>query len=153
MVRRSIPPGAVFCALLVLVSICSAQHPAESRLAELKQRLSQSSTPDQPGIAIQIAHFQLGEANRLYADNDPDNARAALNDVALYCERAGNAAIESKSHEKQTEITVRQMIRRLTDMKRAAVQDDQVTIQSAIDRLEQVRDSLLEAMFPKHPKK
>jgi len=153
MVRRCMLGLAMLGVFLALMSFGVAVHASDDSVDELKERLSRASKSDQPGICVQIAHLQLNEANKLYVGNEPEKAAAALGDVASYSEQAGNAAIESRSHEKQTEISMRKMIRRLTDMKRAAVQEDQVAIQSTIGRLERVRDSLLGAMFPKHPPK
>ena len=142
------------CAPLMLLGLmASAARAAEVTVDDLKQRLEHTPVPEKPGLCLQIAHLQLGAATKFYSANDPEKASDALGDVALYCERAGNAAIESRSHEKQTEISVRKLIHRLTDMRRAAVQEDQGAIKSATDRLERVRDSLLAAMFPKHPHK
>ncbi len=140
-------------ALLWLGLVAASARAADATVDDLKQRLEHTAIPEQPVLCLQIAHLQLGAAVKLYSANEPEKASDALGDVALYCERAGSAAIESRSHEKQTEISVRKMIHRLTDMRRAAVQEDQGAIKSATDRLERVRDSLLAAMFPKHPHK
>ena len=137
--------------LLLLGLIAASARAAEVTVDDLKQRVERAAIPEQPGLCLQIAHLQLGAAGKFYSANEPEKASNALRDVALYCERASNAAIESRSHEKQTEIGVRKMIHRLTDMRRAAVQEDQGAIKAATDRLERVRDSLLAAMFPKHP--
>jgi hypothetical protein len=153
MVWRSISRAAMFGTLLVMGSISTTVNAAEVTVDELKERLSHAAITDQPGIGIEIAHLQLNAAAKLYTGNEPENASAALSDVAQYCERAGTASINSRSHEKQTEISVRKMIRRLVDMKHAAVQEDQGAIQSAIDRLDRVRDALLKSMFPAHPHK
>jgi hypothetical protein len=144
---------ALFGTVLALACAAPSVCAAEASVDELKERLAHAAVTDQPGIGIEIAHLQLNAAAKLYTDNEPDNAAAALNDVAQYCERAGTASIDSRSHEKQTEISVRKMIRRLVDMKHAAVQEDQGAIQSAIDRLDRVRDRLLKSMFPAHPHK
>jgi hypothetical protein len=79
-------------------------------------------------------------------------AKAALTDVVAFSELARDYAIQSHKHQKQTEIAVRKMARKLNDLKHTVAHDDQPAVQDAIDRLQRVRDDLLLAMFP-HGKK
>jgi len=150
---RSPSPAALLGTVLVLACAALAVESADPTVDALKDKLAHASVSDQPGICIQIAHLQMNEASKALTENAPEQAVASLNDVAQYSEQAGDAAIKARSHEKQTEISVRRLIHRLTDMKRGAIQEDQAAIQSTIDRLERVRDSLLGAMFPQHPPK
>ena len=151
--RISISASVLLVAVLGLVQQPPAVRAAGVSTDELKQRLAHAAAADQPALCIQIAHLQLGEASKLYSSNEPVKAAALLDDVVVYSERARDVAIATRSHEKQTEIGVRKMIHRLTDMKRAAVQADQAPIKAVTDRLDRVRDALLAAMFPKHPDK
>jgi len=150
MISSAIRGMILYAACLALpgVSFGLVQDPA---IDALKDRLPHAPPQDRSNLCLQIAHLQLMQAAAFYTNNDPQKAEAALADVAQYSERGGNAAIQSRSHEKQTEISIRRMIRRLADLKHEAVREDQPAIQSAIDKLERVRDSLLAAMFPKTP--
>ena len=66
-----------------------------------------------------------------------------------YSELARDYAVQSHKHQKQTEIAVRNMTRRLTDIEHLVTHDEEGPIQAAINRLQRVRDDLLMAMFPK----
>lgn len=103
-------------------------------------------------MCVQIAQKQLVEADKLYAASDVEKGEAALTDVVAYSELARDYSIQSRKHEKQTEIAARTMIRKLTDLVHSLAHDDQAPVRNAINRLERVRDDLLKAMFPKGAK-
>jgi hypothetical protein len=143
------------CAVAVAVAAvlsADAAPGSEPTVQELKARLSSTSIGDRPQLCVQIAEKQLAEVNRLYAAAEIDKAQAALTDVVAFSELARDYAIQSHKHEKQTEIAVRRMIRRLTDILHSLAHDDQAPLRDAINRLQHVRDDLFAAMFSKGAK-
>jgi uncharacterized membrane protein len=70
-------------------------------------------------------------------------------DVVAFSELARDYAIQSHKYQKQTEIAVRAMTRKLSELMHALGHDDQAPVRNAINRLDRVRDDLLMAMFPK----
>jgi hypothetical protein len=141
-------------ALLVFVAtVTSAAAPSnEPTVEELKARLSSASIGDRPHLCVQIAHRQLLEADKLYAAAEVEKGQAALVDVVAYSELARDYAIQSHKYQKQSEIAVRAMTRKLTELMHSIGHDDQAPVQDAINRLQRVRDDLLKAMFPKGAK-
>ncbi len=125
----------------------------EFTLEELKDRVASASITERPSLCIEISERQLGAADRLYVAGDPEKAQVALVDVAAFSELARDYAIQSHKHEKQSEIAIRKMARKLANLKHAVAREDQKQIQDTIDRLERVRDDLLKAMFPNGVKK
>jgi len=75
-----------------------------------------------------------------------------LTDVVAYSELARDYSIQSHKYQKQTEIAVRVMTRKLTEVMHALAHDDQAPVQDAINRLQRVSDDLLAAMFKKGTK-
>jgi hypothetical protein len=148
---RNLSRGAVFFVALITVTCCvfAAATAKEATVDELKARLAAANLADRPQIALQIAERQLAEADKLYAAVESEKAQAALADVVAYSEEARDYCIQSRKHQKQTEIAVRKMARKLADIKRTVTLDEQAAVQNAIDRLDKVRDDLLFAMFPK----
>jgi hypothetical protein len=116
---------------------------------ELKARFTNASIGDRPRLGVQIAQRQASETDRLYAADDFQKAQAMLSDVVTYSELARDYAIQSHKYQKQTEIAVRAMTRRLNDLMRTLPKEDQPAVHDAITRLQRVRDDLLAAMFPK----
>lgn len=137
-------------ALLELAAVASAGAlPVDPTLEELKQRLSATSISERPHLCVEIAHQEMLEADKLYATNDFDKAQTSLTQVVAYSELARDYSIQSHKHQKQTEIAVREIARKLTDLMRSLPHDNQSPVREAIRRLQRVRDDLLIAMFPK----
>ncbi len=108
----------------------------EPSVEELKERVANAPVADRPALCIRISERQLGDADRLYIAGDSEKARAALADVVAYAELARDYAIQSHKHEKQSEIAIRKMVRKLNDMSHAVSHEDQAQIQNTIDRLQ-----------------
>ncbi|MGA2375197.1 MAG: hypothetical protein ABSF72_06735 [Candidatus Sulfotelmatobacter sp.] len=125
----------------------------EPSVEEQKERVANLAVGDRPALCIHISERQLGDADRLYIAGDSEKGQAALADVVAYAELARDYAIQSHKHEKQSEIAIRKMTRKLSDMNHAFSHEDQAQIQNTIDRLQKIRDDLLVAMFPKVDKK
>lgn len=137
---------------VLLLCVLAATRPVsgnEPTAEELKARIATANTGDKVRLCVQVAEKQLAEADRLYADGDIEKGQTALTDVASFAELARDYSIESKKHQKQTEIAVRGMTRKLNDILHTLGRGDQAAVQQAINRLERVRDDLLASMFPK----
>lgn len=145
--------AALAFALLLAVGLDARGWAKELTLEELKERVAGASVADRPPLCIEIAERQEEAAGKLYVAGDVDKAQAALVDVAAFSELARDYAIQSRKHEKQSEIAIRKMARKLSNLKHDFVREDQKQIQDTIDRLEKIRDDLLAAMFPNGVKK
>jgi hypothetical protein len=143
-----IPAAALLLSMLVVPSALAAD--GKPSIEELKDRVTKASIVDRPPLCMRISERQLEAADKFYVAGDVEKAQAALVDVAAFAELARDAAVQSHKHEKQSEIAVRKMTRKLADLKHTVAHDDQKQIQDTIDRLERVRDDLLAAMFRKH---
>ena len=139
---------ALFLALLLTAALAPC---AEESLDALKAHFDRASTSaeDRAQIGIRIAVMQVRNADHLYTEGHTEEARAAVEDAADYSEKARDAAIQSKKHEKNVEIEVRKMSDKLRDIKRTLAFEDQAPVDKAIHRLEDVRTTLLNEMFSK----
>jgi hypothetical protein len=142
----------VAVALLLLVTLgvpFTALAHNEATIAELKSRLSSTEMRDRPALCIQICERQLDAADKFYSSGATSAAQAALADVVSFADLAREYAIQSHKHEKQSEIALRKAVRKLADLKHAIAREDQQAVQNAIDRIQNFRDDLLAAMFPR----
>jgi hypothetical protein len=130
----------------------SALPATDTALDALKARVSTAGVGERPHLCVQIAEHQLAEADKLYTAADVDEAQTKLTDVVAYSEMARDYSIQSHKYQKQTEIAVRVMTRKLTEVMHALAHDDQAPVKSAIERLQRVRDDLLASMFKKGAK-
>jgi hypothetical protein len=138
---------------MFLFALASAPAAAKDEsVDELKSRAQNALPQDRPGLCVQIAQLQLHSADKLYIDGKVEQARTAVEDVVAYSEKARDSAKETKKHLKNVEIAVRKMAEKLKDIKRTLAFEDQPPVEHAIERLEDVRTSLLKEMFKKEKK-
>jgi hypothetical protein len=141
--------AALGFALSILALPANAIGAEQPALEELKARVPNASIADRPVLCIHISQLQLEAADRLYVAGDSGQAQAALADVVAFSELARDYSIQSHKHEKQSEIAIRKMARKLADLKHTVPHEDQEQVQTTVDRLQRVRDDLLAAMFSK----
>jgi hypothetical protein len=135
-------------AVLSATVVCSAAFAADPSVDQLKARVSSTSMRDRPHLCVQIAEIRMAEADKLFTADDVSQAQSALTDVVEYSQMARDYAIKSRKYQKQTEIAVRGITRRLGDLVHSMPHDYQAPLRDAITKLQHVRDDLLTAMFP-----
>lgn len=138
---------AIWTLLFAVLSGTAAGR--DESLDELKARAHTALPQDRPRLCVHIAELQLQNADRLYEAGDIELARAAVEDIVAYSEQARDSAAETRKHLKPVEIAVRKMVERLRNMKRTLAIEDQPAVEKAIQRLEEIRTSLLKHMFSK----
>ncbi len=144
--------GTLTVLVLVLAGTARAVPGTEPTVEGLKARLSSTSVGDKPHVCVQIAQIQLKEADKFYFASDVEKGQAALVDVVAYSELARDYAIQSHKYQKQAEIAVRAMTRKLNELTHTLDREDQAPVKDAISRLQKVEDDLLKSMFPKGAK-
>jgi hypothetical protein len=143
--------AGLVCSALAAPCVLSGRE--EPTIDELKTRVAAASVADRPALCVRIAERQLDTADRFYTAGDSEKGQAALADVVAYSGSARDYAIQSHKHEKQSEIAIRKMVRKLLDVEHTMSHEDQQQVQTAVDRLEHIRNDLLADMFPKVGKK
>jgi hypothetical protein len=138
--------------MLLLAVAAGPAVAKDETVDELKSRVQNALPQDRPGICVQIAQLQLRNADKLYTDGNAEQARAAVDEVVTYAEKARDFATETRKHLKHVEIAARKMAEKLKDIKRTLAFEDQPPVEHAIQRLEEVRTSLLKEMFKKEKK-
>ncbi len=130
----------------LLVPLASGNDPG---IDQLKERVKTAGVGDRPKLCVRIAERRMAETSKLYSAAQDDKAAAALTDVVAYSELARDYCIQSHKYQKQTEIAVREITRKLNELTHTLGQEEQAPVLDAINRLQRVRDDLLAAMFPK----
>jgi hypothetical protein len=150
---RYLQRGWVTVIAATALTLCVAASARAATLDELKGRVANANLADRPQLCLEISERQLAAADKLYGQGDTDKAQEALGDVASFSELARDYAIQAHKHEKQSEIAVRKMTRKLADLKHAVTREEQKQVEETIARLDRVRDDLLAAMFTNGGKK
>ena len=136
--------------ITVALALCAAAK--DESVDELKSRLQNARPEDRPGLCLQIAHQQLDNADKLYNEGRVEQARAAVDDIVTYSEKARDSASQTKKHQKNVEIGIRKISEKLRDIKRTLAFEDQPPVDQAIKHLEDIRTALLQEMFAKEKK-
>ena len=137
---------------LALVAAGASHARTEPTVEDLKARVPSANVGDKAKLCLEIAEMQLNAADKLYTADDFDKAQTSLTDVVAFSELARDYSIQSHKHQKQTEIAIRTMTRKLNDLLHVVGREEQGPLKDAITHLERVRDDLLAAMFPKGAK-
>lgn len=124
----------------------------ELSLEELKARVQHAKPDERTNLCIQIAERQVEAFDKFYTDGKTGEAEAALHDVVSYSQQASESAGQTGHRLKNTEIAMRKMSHRLTDIKRSLPFEEQASVQSAVETLDKIRTDLLSRMFGKNPK-
>lgn len=138
--------------LSLILAVASALARTEPTVEDLKSRISAANVADRAKICLEIAEKQLNTTDKLYTADDVEKAQTSLTDVVSYSELARDYSIQSHKHQKQIEIAIRSMTRKLNDLLHVVGREEQGPLKEAIAHLERVRDDLLAAMFPKGAK-
>jgi Tfp pilus assembly protein PilX len=137
--------------LLIAVSVLFAAGLAlaaqEETLPPLEQQAIAAREADQPKLFLELAERQLKAAEDAFNEGQAEQVKAAVEEVADYCQKAGEAAAATHRHLKHTEIAIRALSRRLDAMRRALSFEDRAPLAAAIERMEMVRTYLLNTMF------
>jgi hypothetical protein len=137
---------------LVFIAAAGAAVARDESLDELKPRVQSALPQDRPKLCVQIVELQLRSADKFYRDGDVERARDAVADIITYSEQARDSAVETKKRLKNVEIAVRKVAERLRDIRRTVPYEEQPAIEHAVQKLEEVRTSLLKQMFSKEKK-
>ena len=138
--------------LVIVFASGTTRARTEPTVEELKARVPSANVGDKAKICVEIAEKQLAVADKEYTSDEIEKAQTSLTDVVSYSELARDYSIQSHKHQKQTEIAIRSMTRKLNDLLHVVGREEQGPLKDAISHLERVRDDLLAAMFPKGAK-
>lgn len=136
-------------ALLIFSVVAAAK---DKSLGEMAQEAQSAIPKEQPGLYIKIAQAQLRLADKSFSAGNSASAQVAVDNVVEYATKAADAAIQSGSKLKNTEIDIRKMADKLRDIKRNLNFDDQAPVERCRDKLEDLRGKLLTSMFTKKKK-
>jgi len=98
-----------FVVVLALALASAYVTAKEETVDELKARVESARPDDRADLCIRIAQQQLRNADKFYSDGNADQARAAVDDIVGYSEKARDAAKQAKKRLKNVEINVRKM--------------------------------------------
>ncbi len=145
--KRGIITTLLFLLCLTDGVVWAAQKP--ETLAEMKARVPQVPLEERVRICAGIARKSVDEAKDRYAKGVDEEGKLLLHDAEAYADQAAEAAIQTKKHEKQLEIDLRDISHHLEALKRGLAPEDRPYADAAMGHLEKLRTRLLDSMFGK----
>jgi len=139
----------VLIAVLVGVTLLAlAKEKSSETIDQLKARAAAADAHKQAELYAELAERQLEAANEQYNTN-VDQAKVLFEASAQSAEQASQAALDANHKLKQTEIKLRELSHRMSDIRRTWAFEDRAPLDPAIQRVEAARNKLLDRMFQK----
>lgn len=137
--------GGILIFVLAAGLVCLGRD--DESIEQLIARAEAAPTRQQPDLYMQAAEREMKLTSASYKAGKVEEARASLQEIVKYADKAHAAAIHSGKRLKHTEIKLRQVSEHLRDLKYNVDADDQPLVQKAVDKLEDFRTELLKDMF------
>ncbi|HUO60107.1 MAG TPA: hypothetical protein VMU24_05520 [Candidatus Acidoferrales bacterium] len=133
-----------FAMVVALIASCAAQ---EDPLRRLQQIADSSNGGDCARYSIALALRLVEVGDRQYADGKVGEAEQIIRQTGHYAERGARCSLESHKHEKDTEINLRKLSKRLNEVERTLAFEDRPLVHEQAENIDRLREKLLTAMF------
>jgi hypothetical protein len=137
-------------ALVLLFATTGALFAATSdkpSLQVLRARADGAQGQDCAEICLDAAQALVEDANNKYTDGNPELGQQEMKDAVDYASKATRGSIQSSKRQKKTEIGLRKLSRRMTDIRQTLAIDDRAPLDELIKTVEKMRTDLLMSMF------
>jgi hypothetical protein len=142
--NRALP----FAFLAVMVACCAAQEaPKEDPVSRLRQFADKSNGGDCARYSVAYAQLLAEVGNKQYAEGKIDEAEKLIRQLGQYAARGAQCSMESRKHEKDTEINLRKLSRRLSDLEKTLSFEDRALVREQTYNIDRLREKLLTNMF------
>jgi hypothetical protein len=138
----------------LLASISLAQNPsapefqAHKAEAERLRAAADASNGERCTELCVDAARQLAElSNDYFTTGNVQEAHAAMKDAGRLALKAGDSSVTSKKRRKQTEISLRKLEKRISDIAQTLNFEDRPPIQEIVKSIDKVRSDILMSMF------
>jgi len=133
-----------FAFVVALIASCAAQ---EDPLVKLRQFADKSNGGDCARYSVAYAQLLAEVGNKQYAEGKVDEAERLIRQLGQYAERGAQCSIESHKREKDTEIKLRELSRRLSEVEKTFSFEDRALIREQTYNIDRLREKLLTNMF------
>jgi len=139
--------------ILAIASGVVSMWAADDTLQGLKARAAASAGSERAKLFMEVAQREVEVANQRFELGQVELAQKTVAEAVESAQEACTASIESRKRMKKTEIAARLLARRLSAIARTLALDDRPQVESAVERLEEMRRKILNEMFAKKKKK
>jgi len=137
----------IFSLILALTIPLLAEQ--NDRLEELKNKAEHKSEADRGPAYADVVEELVRRAEQHFKAGQSAEGQDDVKQTVVYAEKAAASSKLKGKHIKKTEIKLRHSQYDLDQMRRSAVLQDQQVLESAVKRIQELRDELLRRMFRK----
>lgn len=145
----------LFFICAIAIALCGTPLCADKQRSAAELRaLADGATGEQcVRICMDAARAVLEESNNFYTAGDVDKGLASMKDAAHYAQKATEQSIHSRKKQKQTEIGLRKLSKRIIDVKDTLNFEDKPPVLEIVYSVDKLRVRMLAAMFDLDPPK
>jgi hypothetical protein len=125
-------------------STTTADKPA---LQDLRARADAAQGQLCAEVCVDAAAALVESADKLFTEGNAEQGHQQMKDAVSYAERATKGSIQSNKRQKKTEIGLRKLSRRMTEIRQTLAIDDRPPMDDLINSVEKMRTALLMSMF------
>jgi hypothetical protein len=122
-------------------------QPADERSDSLRAQGQGSKSGDRARIFMELAQRDVELADREFDAGTSEQAQKLIQQSVTDAQTAADAAIESGSRLKNTEMEMHRLARRLADVEQSLGVDDRPPVKAAAEKVQDLDRALLERMF------
>lgn len=130
--------------VLLLAAFCAGQ---DGSPVDLQHKADQARGAECAQLSMQAARKSLEDADHLFRGDGDQAAHGAIDVSLYYAGRSVDCTLEAHKRIKSAEIEMRELIRRMNDVRQTLDSDNQAQLSQALAQLEKQRDRLLRALF------
>jgi hypothetical protein len=130
--------------LLSSVAFCADKPQTPEELRAIADKASGESCTK---VCLEAARALVEQANQLFTEGSIEQAQASMKDAVGYARKAADASVQSRKKQKQTEIALRKLEKRVIDIMETLNFEDKAPVKEAADQIDKSRASILTAMF------
>src|SRR3954447_4212451 len=134
--------------LIVSAGFAFSTSPADKpALQELRARADAAQGQYCAEVCVDAAAALVESADKLFTEGNAEQGHQQMKDAVSYAERATKGSIQSNKRQKKTEIGLRKLSRRMTEIRQTLAIDDRPPMDELINAVEKMRTALLMSMF------
>jgi hypothetical protein len=134
--------------LMVILQIAAFAAPADKpHIEALRARADAAQGHTCAEVCLEAAQALVEDSDKQFTDGHPDVGHQEMKDAAEYAGKATKGSIQSNKRQKKTEIGLRKLSRRMTEIRQTLAIDDRPPVDELIKSVEKMRTDLLMSMF------
>lgn len=146
-----------FALIAVLLASCAAvaQNPAPSPApaapadptAHLRERADHAPKQDCAKVCFETAAHLAEASNQEFTNGNVERGQQWMKDAVEYARKGTEASIETRKHQKDAEIALRKLSRRIHDIGDSLALEDRKPVYDDSRAIDDLRDKMLTSMF------